>query len=109
MRIGLAVIRALGNAHWRDALAHHYARHVFDVLEEPLEPALKTEAIPQHEIGFLRLHNVQRGRLIVVDLGARLGDGLHHCFVPGDVLGDVLDDGEGRDDPEPIVSRGSLI
>lgn len=44
---------------------------------------------------MLRLDDVARGRLIVVDLGTRLGDGFHHGGVTGHVLGDILNDGEG--------------
>ena len=44
---------------------------------------------------MLRLDDVARGRLIVVDLGARFGDGFYHGGVTRHVLGDVLNDGKG--------------
>ena len=56
----------------------------FDVAEEFLEPALEVHAVPQHEVGGLRLHDVERRRLVVVDLRARLGDGFHDRRVAGD-------------------------
>ena len=95
MRIGLAGVGAFGDAHRLDAFGDDDARHILDVLEEFLEPALQVQAVPQHEVGRLRLHDVERRRLVVVDLGARLGDGFDDRRVAGDVLGDVLDDREG--------------
>ena len=108
MRIGLAGVGPLGDAHRLDAFGHDDARHVLDVLEESLEPALEIEAVPQHEIGRLRPHDVERRRLVVVDLGARLGDRFDDGLVAGDVLRDVLDDREGRHDAERLARRRGL-
>jgi hypothetical protein len=58
----------------------------------------RLSAVPQDQVGFLRLHDVLRRRLVTVDLGAGLGDGLHDRGVTRDVLRHVLDDGEGRHD-----------
>ena len=81
------------------------ARHVLHVLEEFLEPALEVQAVPQHQVGVLRLDDVERRRLVVVDLGAGLGDRLDHGLVARDVLRHVLDDGEGRHHAE-LLARG---
>ena len=58
------------------------ARNFLDVLEEALEPPFEVEAVPQHEVGGLRAHDVERGRLIVVDLRAGLGDRLDDAAEP---------------------------
>jgi hypothetical protein len=88
------------DAHRLDPVGQHHARHILDILEKFLEPALEMETVPQHEIGLLRFDDVARGWLIVVDLGARLGDRHDGGFVAGDVLGDVLNHGEGGHDLE---------
>ncbi len=79
--------RALHDADGFDALADDGAGDVLDVLEEPLEPALEVQAVPQHQIGVLRLDDVAGRRLVVVDLGAGLRDGFDYGGVAGDVLG----------------------
>ena len=102
MRVGLSGIGSLRDAHRVDAFGDHDARHFLDVLEKFLEPALEIEAVPQHEVGFLRAHDVERGRLVIVNFRARLGDGFHDRLVAGDVLRDVLNDREGRHHAERL-------
>ena len=50
MRVGLAGIGSLGDAHRLDAFGNDDARHVADVLEEALEPLLEVEAVPQDQL-----------------------------------------------------------
>lgn len=89
MWVRVAVIRPFADRQWGDAFGHDRRRHLLDVLEEALEPAFQVHAVPQDQIGVLRLDDVARGRLIVVDLGARFGDGFYHGGVTRHVLGDV--------------------
>ena len=67
MRVRVAVIRPFADRQWGDAFGHDRRRHLLDVLEEALEPAFQVHAVPQDQIGVLRLDDVARGRLIVVD------------------------------------------
>ena len=106
MRIGLSAVGALGDPHRLDAFGDDHARHLLDVLEEFLEPAFEVEAVPQHEVGRLRPHDIERRRLIIVDLGARLGDRFHDRLIAGDVLRDVLNDRERGHDPKRLARRG---
>ena len=78
------------------------------MLEEFLEPELEIEPVPEHEVGVLRLQDVARRRLVVVDLRAGLGDRLDRRRVAGDVPGHVGDDGEGRDGLEPGLGDAAL-
>src|SRR5690606_3022426 len=48
-------------------------------------------------------HDVERCRLIVVNFRTRLGDALDDRRLAGDVLGDVLNDREGRDDAQRLA------
>ncbi len=57
---------------------------------------------------MLRFDDVAWGRLIVVDLGARLGDGFHHGGVTGHVLGNVLNDGKGRHHAQLFIRQRVL-
>src|SRR5688572_18445298 len=100
MRIGLAGIGPLANAHRLDTIRNDATRHVADILQKLFEPALEVEAVPKDEVGILRLHDVERRRLIIVDLGAWLRDGFDHRFIASDVLSDVLDHREGCYDLE---------
>src|SRR5690606_4226576 len=75
-------------------------RHVLQVLEKALEPTLQIQSIPEDEIGVLGLHDVERSRLIAVDLRAWLGDAFDYRRRTGDVLGDVLNVREGGDDTQ---------
>ena len=103
MRIGLAGVGTLGDAHRLDPLGDDRGRDVFEVLEELFEPQLEVEAIPQDEVGLLRPHDVAGRRLVVVDLGVRLGDRFHLGGVAGDVSGDVGNHREGRHHLELFV------
>ena len=45
-----------------------------EVLEELLEPELEVEPVPEDQLGILRPQDVAGRRLVIVDLGAGLGD-----------------------------------
>ena len=103
MRVGPAGIRTFGDPHRLDAFGDRDGRHFLDVLEELLEPAFQIEAVPQHKVGRLCADDIERRRLIVVDLGARLGDGFNDRRRARNVLRDVLDDREGGQDAERFL------
>ena len=76
VRVGIALVLPLGYLH------RLYALRELDTLgvgvgDEALEPALETETVVKHQISPLSPGDVIRSRLVVVYLGARLGDGLH--------------------------------
>jgi hypothetical protein len=79
-----------------DAARHHHPRHVPQIVEKLFEPELEVEPVPQDQVRALRLHEVARRRLVIVDFGAGLGDRLHRRRVSGYVARHVGDDGEGR-------------
>ena len=106
MRVGLAGIGALADAHRLDALADDHAGDALEVAEEALEPLLEVQPVPQDQVGVLRLEHVAGRRLVVVDLGVGPGDRFHLGRLAGDVAGDVGDDGEGGDDLELLRLRG---
>ena len=91
--IGLALVVALGDGDGGDAFAEVGAlsRRVVD---EALKPALKPQAVVEDELGFLCALEVVRRRLVVVDFGAGLGDGLYLAELSRNVRSHVLDDGK---------------
>ncbi|MOA09834.1 hypothetical protein D3C78_1296890 [compost metagenome] len=95
MRIRVAVIRPFADRQRGDTFGDDRSRHLFDVLEEALEPAFQIHAVPQDQVGMLRLDDIARRRLIIVDFCARFGDRLYHGGVTGHVLGDILNNGKG--------------
>ena len=95
MRIGFAAVRAFRDRHGYHALRHHHARHLAQPMEELLEPALEVQPVPEHQLGALGAHQITRGGLVVVNLGARLGDRLHHRCVASHIARHVGDDREG--------------
>jgi hypothetical protein len=104
MRVRLALIGTILDGERHDPLGHDGAWHLADIVEEALEPALQIHAVPQHQIGRLRLHHILRRGLVIVDLSAWLGDRFDDGSGAGHVLRDVLDHGEGRDHPQRLVS-----
>ena len=97
VRIGLALVVALGDGDGGDAFAEVSAlsRRVID---EALKPALKPQAVVEDELGFLRALEVVRRGLVVVDLGAGLGDGLYLAELSRNARSHVLNDGESGQD-----------
>ena len=91
--IGLALVVALGDGDGGDAFAEVGAlsRRVVD---EALKPALKTQAVVEDELGFLCALEVVGCWLVVVDLGAGLGDGLYLAELSRNARSHVLDDGK---------------
>lgn len=91
--IGLALVVALGDGDGGDAFAEVGAlsRRVVD---EALKPAFKPQAVVEDELGFLRAFEVVRRGLVVVDLGAGLGDGLYLAELSCNARSHVLDDGK---------------
>ena len=75
----------------------------FEVLEELLEPEFEIEPVPEDEIRILRLQDVARRRLVVVDLGSGLGDRLDDRGVARNVPRHVGDDREGGDGLELVL------
>ena len=108
MRVGLAGIGALGDRHRLDALGHDHTGHLLQPMEEALEPALQVQPVPQHQLRALGPHQVSWRGLVVVDLGAGLGDRLHVGGITGHVARHVGDDGEGGDDLEFRGRRGGI-
>ena len=97
VRIGLALVVTLGDGDGGDAFAEVSAlsRRVID---EALKPALKPQAVVEDELGFLRALEVVRRWLVVVDLGAGLGDGLYLAELSRNARSHVLNDGESGQD-----------
>ena len=108
MRIGLAGVGAFRDRHGLDAFGHDHTGHLLQPMEEALEPALQVQPVPQHQLRALGPHQVSRGGLVVVDLGAGLGDRLHVGGITGYVARHVGDDGEGGDDLEFRGRRGGI-
>ena len=108
MRVGLALVGAFRDSHRLDALGDDDAWNTFEALEEPFEPKLEIEPVPEDEICFLRLQDVAGRRLIVVNFSVGLGDQLDGRCVPGNVSGHVGNDREGRDGLEFGLSAGRL-
>lgn len=94
MRIGLTLVVTLCDGDGGDAFAEVSAlsRRVVD---EALKPALKTQAVVEDELGFLRALEVVGCWLVVVNLGAGLGDGLYLAELSRNARSHVLNDGEG--------------
>jgi len=105
MRIGLSGIRTLADPHGLHTLRDDRERHVAEVLEEPFEPELQVEPVPQDELCALRPFDVARGRRIIVDLGAGFGDRFHDRGVARHVLRHVGDHREGRYRLEFLLGR----
>ena len=93
MRIGLTLVVTLCDGDGGDAFAEVSAlsRRVVD---EALKPALKTQAVVEDELGFLCALEVVGCWLVVVDLGAGLGDGLYLAELSRNARSHVLDDGK---------------
>lgn len=94
MRIGLALVVALGDGDGGDAFAEIGAlsRRVID---EALKPALKSQSVVEDELGFLRALEVVGRWLVVMDLGTGLGDGFYLAKLACNARSHVLDHGEG--------------
>ena len=97
MRIGLALVVALGDGDGGDAFAEVSAL-CLRVGNKAFKPALKPQAVVEDELGLLRTLEVVRRRLVVVDLGAGLGDGLYLAELSRNARSHVLDHGEGGQD-----------
>ena len=97
MRIGLTLVVTLGDGDGGDAFAEVGAlsRRVID---EALKPALKPQSVVEDELGLLRALEVVGRRLVVVDFGAGLGDGLYLAKLACNARSHVLDHGEGGQD-----------
>lgn len=93
MRIGLTLVVTFGDGDGGDAFAEVGAlsRRVID---EALKPALKPQAVVEDELGFLCALEVVGCWLVVVDLGAGLGDGLYLAELSRNARSHVLDDGK---------------
>ncbi len=104
--VGLVGVGALGDGHGLDAGGEHGGRHVFHVAEELLEPGLQVHAVPEHEVGSGGAHDVLRGGLVAVDLGAGLGERVHVGDVARHVARHVGDDGECSDDLDTLAGPG---
>lgn len=91
--IGLALVVALGDGDGGDAFAEVGAlsRRVVD---EALKPALKTQAVVEDELGFLCALEVVGCWLVVMDLGASLGDGFYLAKFARNARSHVLNHGE---------------
>src|SRR5690606_19381804 len=107
--IGLARVGPLGDAHRLDAFGDDSARNILDVLKEALEPALQVEAIPQHEVCGLRLHDVEGCRLVVVDLGTRLGDAFEAGGSARHVLSAIRKDRAGGRDAQGLAPPAASL
>lgn len=97
VRIGLALVVALGDGDGGDAFAEVGAlsRRVVD---EALKPAFKPQTVVEDELGFLRALEVIGRGFVVVDLGAGLGDGLYLAELSRNARSHVLDDGKSGQD-----------
>ena len=85
MRVWLVLVGAFGDRDRGDPVADiDRLAHSSSAAHELLEPAFQSQAVVQDEIGLLRPHDVAGGRLVVVDLGADLGDRLDDQLIPGD-------------------------
>lgn len=109
MRIGLALVVALGDGDGGDAFAEVGAlsRRVID---EALKPAFKPQAVVKDELGFLRALEVVGRGLVVVDFGAGLGDGFYLAKLARNTRSHVLNHGEGGQDKgrrRVLVLRGA--
>lgn len=93
MRIGLTLVVTFGDGDGGDAFAEVGAlsRRVID---EALKPALKPQSVVEDELGLLRALEVVGCWLVVVDLGAGLGDGLYLAELSRNARSHVLDDGK---------------
>ena len=93
MRIGLTLVVTLGDGDGGDAFAEVGAlsRRVID---EALKPALKPQSVVEDELGLLRTLEVVGRRLVVVDFGTGLGDGLYLAELSRNARSHVLDDGK---------------
>ena len=98
----MALCGALGDRHDLDALAHDDMRHV-EALDELREPGFEVEAVVEDQVGFRGPSEVAGRRLVAVDLGADLRDGLDSQVIARDLLRDILEHGEGREHDWPLV------
>ena len=102
VRVRFAGVFVLGDIHRFDDLGDDDVRNVGG-FHELLEPALQTQPVVENEIGLRRLLDVVGCGLVVVDLGAGLGDRLDRQVVAGNVLRNVLQHGEGGEDDGFVV------
>ena len=86
------------NAHRSNPLREHRTRHALQIAEEAHKPPLEIQSVPQHEVSFLRLHDVLRCRLVTMDFRARLRDRFDDRGITRDVLRHVLDNRKRRHD-----------
>ena len=103
VRVRLAVVLAAVNGHRRNAFSNDHRRHILHIGKKALKPALQIEPVPQHQIRLLRLDQILRCRLIVVDFRARLGDGNHLGVLASDILRHIGNDGERRHHRERLA------
>ena len=103
VRIRLAIVLAAVNGHRLDAFGNDHGRHILDIGEEALKPALQIQPVPEHQIGLLRLDQILRRRLVVVDFRAGLGNGEHRGVITGDILRHIGDNGERRHHRERLA------
>ena len=93
MRIGLTLVVTLCDGDGGDAFAEISAL-CLRVGNKAFKPALKTQAVVEDELGFLCALEVVGCWLVVVDLGAGLGDGLYLAELSRNARSHVLDDGK---------------
>ena len=93
MRIGLTLVVTLGDGDGGDAFAEVSAL-CLRVGNKAFKPALKPQAVVEDELGLLRTLEVVGCWLVVVDLGAGLGDGLYLAELSRNARSHVLDDGK---------------
>lgn len=105
MRIGLTLVVTLCDGDGGDAFAEVSAL-CLRVGNKAFKPALKPQAVVEDELGLLRTLEVVGCWLVVVDLGAGLGDGLYLAELSRNARSHVLDDGKSGQDEG---SRGVLV
>lgn len=93
MRIGLTLVVTLCDGDGGDAFAEVSAL-CLRVGNKAFKPALKPQAVVEDELGLLRTLEVVGCWLVVVNLGAGLGDGLYLAELSRNARSHVLDDGK---------------
>ena len=97
VRVGLALVVALGDGDGGDAFAEVSAlsRRVVD---EALKPAFKSQAVVEDKLGFLRALEVVGSGLVVMNFSASLSNGFYLAELACYARSHILDDGEGSQD-----------
>ena len=92
--VGLALVGVLGNGDGRNPLGDS---HVLSVgfFNELREPGFEVQTVVEHQVGGVRLLQVGGGGLVLVDLGAGLGERFDVQVVARHVAGDICEHGEG--------------